>query len=40
MAYIEEMVKDHQTDDNEFEDARKTVKDPNLITFIERRRRC
>jgi putative membrane protein len=35
-AYIDEMVKDHQKDVKEFDDARSLVKDPNLLTFIDK----
>ncbi|WPU95660.1 DUF4142 domain-containing protein [Mucilaginibacter sabulilitoris] len=35
-AYIEAMLKDHQKDVKEFEDARSKVKDPDLLTFIDK----
>lgn len=35
-AYVDEMVKDHQKDVKFFEDARSTVKDPDLLAFIDK----
>jgi putative membrane protein len=35
-AYIDEMVDDHQKDVKLFEDAKSTVKDPDLLTFIDK----
>lgn len=35
-AYISEMVKDHHKDVKLFEDAKSTVKDPDLLTFIDK----
>jgi putative membrane protein len=35
-AYIDEMVKDHHKDVKLFEDAKSTVKDPDLLTFIDK----
>jgi putative membrane protein len=35
-AYIDEMVDDHHKDVKLFEDAKSTVKDPDLLTFIDK----
>lgn len=35
-AYIDEMVNDHKKDVKLFEDARSTVKDPDLLTYIDK----